>query len=405
VKFNLKYLFPYWIIFYFLGSNILSPGIRTFQFASLYILAGFFLISKRKRIIPLLLKDYWILALIILVGLSCFWSVTPQITFAHLRTLTVQFILAGYLVVTYTPRQVIEYMSKVLGFLTFLSLAYVIFIPEVGVKGERIWLGVFPHQSYLAAVTAIATVSIFYTGFYLISNRSGLSLLKFVTTALIYVCLVVIFYSNARTPLLGLIASLSIIPFFYLNRIKGIRARTFNLLLLGYVFLICVPLVFLMRDFIIVEILGKTPDLTGRSTLWEHLMNKVTENPFGFGQGAFWHNEQLAQEATSILGRRVPRNYNSHSSYIDTLIGIGYPGLLLLFSTITAVTWRNILLTFKYRQIEARWSLQIIVFLLIASYSDTFIGFLNPRGIGWFVFNIISLMSIYRLNSLATHNH
>jgi exopolysaccharide production protein ExoQ len=393
-----KQILPYWIIYYFIGRTLLPGYFTTLQFVSLYLLAGLILVLENKKVLSLLAKDYWLLALISLIGLSFFWSVAPRISFATFRTSIVIFVISGYIVSTYTPKQIIDYMSKILGAIVLISLIYIAAIPEVGISGD-LWIGVFSHQSRLAAVTGFAAISIF-NSFILRNDKARGKYSKVLSITLVAACFMVIWHSGARTPLLALTTSFAILPFFYLNKIKGLKARTQCFLVLIYILVIVIPLVFFLKDFIIVDLLGKSPNLTGRDEIWKHVEDKIAERPFlGYGNGAFWHNQQLSWEVRSKIFFPTPDQFNTHSSYYDCLLGLGFTGLFLLIGAIIAAIFRNIVLFYSHSQLEARWSLQIVIFMLVASYSDTWVGFLT-RNLGWFLFNITSLMSICQLQKI-----
>jgi len=397
----LKQVLPYWIVYYFFGSPLLPSYFRILQFVSLYLFAGLILVLKNKKVLTLLAKDHWLLALISLIGLSFFWSVVPRVSFAQFRTSIVIFIISGYIVTTYTPKQIIDYMSKILGAIVLISLIYIVAIPEVG-KAGVLWRGVFPHQSYFAAVTGFAAISIF-NSFILRNNKARGKCFKVLSITLVAACFIVIWYSQARTPLLSLIASFAILPFFYLDKIKGLKARTQCFLVLIYILVIVIPLVFFLKDFIIVDLLGKSPNLTGRDEVWKYVGDKIAERPFlGYGGAAFWHNQQLSWEVRSKISFPTPDQFNTHSSYYDCLLGLGFIGFFLLIGTIIAAIRRNIILFYRHNQLEARWGLQIVVFMLVASYSDTWVGFLT-RNLGWFLFNIISLMSLCQLQKIKVN--
>lgn len=72
---------------------------------------------------------------------------------------------------------------------------------------------------------------------------------------------------------------------------------------------------------------------------------------------------------------------------------------MLFLSVVTAVR-RMVILAFNYGSVEFRWALQVVIILLVASYSDVFIGFLAARTIGWFVFCIISIKSVLALEKV-----
>lgn len=395
-------LLPYWIVSYYLWTSIPTRLVSILWFGTIYLFAAVFIATKGKRILFILSKDPWIVALIILSGLSWFWSVDTSITFASFRSLIVQYILVGYLVATYSLKQIIGFISKILCGTGILSFLYLIFLPGIAIRspkggeGSGSWQGIFLHQSVLAATMALAIVSLLYA--FLLNRekiRSNISGLWILVVAAI--CLYLLLFCGAKTSLVGCFASFSILPFFYLRQIRGMKTRNLIFMLLTYVFCIGIPLVYLFQEFIIVDILGKNATLSGRSQLWEYLYSQALYRPFGYGLDAFWHNEKL------VRGTVVATDYaygNSHSSYYDLLIGIGFPGMVLLFFCVINVIRKTIVLAFHHNQLEFQWASQVIIIILIASYADSFIGFLKPRTIGWLVFCIISLTSSLELARL-----
>lgn len=284
-------LLPYWIISFYLWTTLPPRLFAIAWFGTLYLLAGLFIVTKGRRILFVLFKDPWITLLIILSGLSYFWSVAPETTFASFRSLIVQYILIGYLAIAYSLRQIIGFISKVLCCTGLLSFAYLIFLPQIAVResaggGEGPWQGIFPHQSVLAGTMALALVSLLYM--FLLERktiRSNLSKLLMLVVG--GICLYLLLFCGAKTALMGCLASFSILPFFFIKQIRGMGTRNLIFALLVYVFCVGIPLLYLFQEFIVVEILGKSPTLSGRSYLWEHLHSKILERPFGYGLNAF----------------------------------------------------------------------------------------------------------------------
>jgi exopolysaccharide production protein ExoQ len=396
-RISVNVLILYWTSFFYLGSTLLPSGLRTFQFASLYLIAFFIFWIHWKYIYYFLTKDKFLLALLILSGVSYFWSVQPSITFAHFRSMAVQYILAAYIAKNFTTNQLLKNLN--LFFKCILILNYIYILIGQGLNRAS-WAGIFPHQSYFAQTMAITTITVFCAYLVLEAEKKASNLGRFSSWLFIAMSLIAIYFSNARTSLVGVLSVLSIIPFFYLEKIRGLKTRTQCFIILGYVLIVGVSLVTFSTEYIVVGILGKSPDLTGRADLWAHLFTKVAERPIlGFGKGAFWHNPELVMEASRMVGRNYSVGYHSHSSYVENLLGLGYPGLTLMLLSIITVLWRNLILFFKYRSLKACWSLQIIIFLAIASFSDTFIGFIQPRGFGSFLFCIIAFMAILELKN------
>lgn len=397
------WIFPYLIIGHYLGTVLVKGLLRDAWFGSLYLLAYILFAKEWKRLLPVAIRDPWIGSLIVLIGFSCAWSVAPPVTFAVFRSLIVSYILACLVATHYKPEQIIGFLGKTLSYAGILSFMYILFLPQVGTRGggglSGAWRGIFPHQSILAATMAIAIISLF--NFLLLNygkNRNKLSILF--TASSIFICLFLLLFCGAKTAVVGLLASFSIVPFFFIKRIRGEKSRFFSFLTLAYAFILGIPFVYLVKDFVIVEILGKSANLTGRDVTWTYLMSKVSERPFlGYGQAAFFHNKQLAAELAAQLDRTIPGVYNAHSAYIDCLVGLGYIGICLMFLFIATLIYKNIVLAVKYKNPIALWNLQLLIFLGVAGYADTFIGLLNPKGIGCFCFCIISVVTTLQLTS------
>lgn len=394
-------IFPYLIIGYYLGTILVKGLLRDVWFGSLYLLAYILFAKEWKRLLPVVMKDLWLISLIVLVGFSYAWSVAPPVTFAVFRSLIVSYVLACLVATHYKPEQIVGFLGKTLSYAGILSLIYILFLPQVAVKGgfNGAWRGIFLHQSILASTMAIAIISLF--NFLLLNrekNKSKISV--FLTVSLIFICLILLLFCGAKTAVVGLFASFSIVPFFFIKRIRGEKPRFFSFLALAYIFILGIPFVYLVKDFVIVDLLGKSTNLTGRDVTWTYLMSKASERPFlGYGTGAFFQNKQLAADFAAQVDRTLPSVYNAHSAYIDCLVGLGYIGISLMFLFIASLVYKNIVLAVKYKNPIALWNLQLLLFLGVAGYSDTFIGFLNPKGIGCFCICMISAISTLQLAS------
>ncbi|MGB3312379.1 MAG: O-antigen ligase family protein [Nodosilinea sp.] len=401
-------LLPYWIVGYYLGTTIPTRQLYILWFGTLYLLALIAIAFKVGKLLTLFLREPLTLLLIGLSGLSWLWSVTPGITFASFRSLIVQYILAGLLVVSYKSSQLIGIVAKIFSACGLISAFYIVFIPQVGIKGSSLfsssWRGIFAHQSILAGVMGIAIISLIYSALYQ-KEANKKSLLNGWFLLPLSICSILLIFCGAKTALVSLIASFSVLPIFFLKKVNKIKERTLIFLTLLYILLFSTATFYIMREFIVVDLLGKSLDLTGRSDTWSFLASKISERPIlGYGLDAFWHNKQISREFAGIVGRQIPDVYNSHNGYLDIAVGLGYVGAFLLGIFIFRVVSRNISFALKNRNIVSLWSLQISIFILIASYSDTFIGLLKPRGIGWLMFSIAYLLIIAQMKELEQEN-
>lgn len=400
---KLFHLIPFWVIPYYLWTTLPTRTMSIVWFGTIYLLAYLFLVLKGKQILFALSKDPILLMLIVLSGMSYFWSVAPDITFASTRSLLVQYTIVGYLAITYGLRQIIRFLSKILGATGILSLLYILFLPNLavrpikhGMEGSGAWQGIFPHQSVLATTMALAIISIVFVLIMEPAKRKPKPLLLSLST--IGICAYLLLFCGAKTAIVGCLASFAILPFFFLKKIRGIGSRNLVFLSLAATFCIGIPLLYSARDIIIVEVLGKNPTLSGRSYLWEYMMPQVWERPFGHGLDAYWHNSDLVRRVYATL--RYPYG-NSHSNYVDMLIGVGIPGLILIGLFAVNLVRKSLTLAITHRRMEYIWVLQILVLISIAAYSDTFMGYLRPRTIGWVLLPLSSVSASLELGRLS----
>ena len=80
---------------------------------------------------------------------------------------------------------------------------------------------------------------------------------------------------------------------------------------------------------------GDPTSLNGRVDLWNHLLTYAAERPWrGYGFGSFWSPQRI-EDVSAEQGWAIQQ---SHSAYIDELLGLGIPGALLyvalLFSSL-----------------------------------------------------------------------
>jgi O-antigen ligase len=80
---------------------------------------------------------------------------------------------------------------------------------------------------------------------------------------------------------------------------------------------------------LIIESLGRDPDLTTRVPLWKTLLVLETNPLIGVGYESFWSGERLVH-----VWRHFPGVMQAHNGYLDLYLNVGLVGLLLLLVSI-----------------------------------------------------------------------
>jgi exopolysaccharide production protein ExoQ len=76
-----------------------------------------------------------------------------------------------------------------------------------------------------------------------------------------------------------------------------------------------------------VELLGKSPTLSGRTVIWHHLLSVEINPILGSGYESFWLGDHIKQSFWPEFDF-VPNE--AHNSYLDTYLNLGLAGLFLL---------------------------------------------------------------------------
>jgi O-antigen ligase len=134
---------------------------------------------------------------------------------------------------------------------------------------------------------------------------------------------------------------------------------------------------------ILIHTLGRNSTLTGRTELWQHLL-EFRGNPIvGVGFESFWLGERLRQ-----VGELYWWQANeAHNGYLETYLNLGVIGVFIL------VGW--LIATFRRSQSEfitdfefGRFRLSFFMAALIYNWTESGFRSLHPV---WFVFFIIAL--------------
>ena len=141
---------------------------------------------------------------------------------------------------------------------------------------------------------------------------------------------------------------------------------------------------------LILELLGRDPNLTNRAIIWSLLDPYIQERPiFGYGFGAFWASSIVTDfvERWGFIG-------NAHSGYYETLLNGGYIGLgLLIFLLIKVVKDLITAYIFSPKNSLIALCFSILVIQTIANYVGYVI--LNHNSSDMFILTTVIFLSTF----------
>ncbi|MBW8891112.1 MAG: O-antigen ligase family protein [Burkholderiales bacterium] len=267
------------------------------------------------------------LSLMLAIGwcwLSVTWAIDPMISFRRLL-LTTMIIWTIFLVIDDCGYD--RTIKVLMIFLTALLVANYVAIAvspsavhsladsmDAGLVGD--WRGLLPQKNFTGAICAL-TILIFTFG----GQRMWLALRIAIIVATAYY----LFRTQSKTSM-GMLVTALVSGAVALRFKPKYRIALIPVLLIGSIF----AMLSSMKWWD--EMLGpfqRQDALTGRVQIWPHLFNYAQDHPLtGSGYGSFWNigeNSpvyQYTKNWVSELG-------NGHNGYIDLLVQIGVPGLVL----------------------------------------------------------------------------
>lgn len=308
---------------------------------------------------PMLLAIAWCV-------LSLSWAVDPDIGSRRLL-LTVLTIWTVFLLVKFGGYQsILDILRGALVVALVVNYAVVFLDPATGIHLMRDsamptalignWRGLMAHKNYAGAASALLILLFLF---------DAKRIPKLLRIAVIVAAGYFLFRAQSKTSG-GMLAIAILVGWMF--QTLGRRLRSY-----------LIPLVMIVTCFVwvmtnayldVLEINYLEPRaFTGRGQIWTVLVRYATANPiFGAGFGSFWN----------IGGNSPVYSYGSgfallvtvgHNGYLDLLVTVGIPGLLLIvFAAIVWPVWR--LLT-SNRIVPARGAMLVAMLLFCVGHNIT----------------------------------
>ena len=245
------------------------------------------------------------------------------------------------------------------------------------------WRGFLPHKNWAGPLCSV-TIIMFLFDTQLLLGR------KRIAQVLVLLGSVFFLYKTQSKTSMNLLG-LSITLGFLFQRYNP----TYRVLLISAAATLAMAAVVFVntyRDKLLAPFWGSDRTvLTGRVDIWPLLIEYWRDHPFGAGFGSFWK-----------VGPESPINYytaswvagigNGHNGYLDLLVTIGWPGLLLaILATVALPLWRLMMST-KVSRGARGMLMALLIFCVAQNGTETS---LLDRDMLMQVFFMLSLALIY----------
>ena len=151
----------------------------------------------------------------------------------------------------------------------------------------------------------------------------------------------------------------------------------------------CLTILILGNWEILLTAMGKDITLTGRTGLWEAVLDMVQERPWlGYGYSGFWLGTDGEGSAYVLQLVGWPATY-SHNGVLDLLLDVGYIGLFVFLLSF-AISWFGaIALARSTKTSNGFWPLMLLTFTLLSNVTDSTI--LRQNSIYWVLYVAVTL--------------
>jgi exopolysaccharide production protein ExoQ len=338
----------------FVGSpvmQVMTVGSELFVFA---------LILSSRNVRSVVLQSWPVLALIAISFVSALWSRNPGATI-HASNTYMTTALFGVVLVGALPQfQCIKFVIRTMVLGCVLSLLWVFIFPEVAIHQltdayqtvhAGLWRGIFSHKQGLGYFAGLTTgLLLFYrTDIFpmpvwaaalgisvtcLLGTQSATGFVAaFITPTILYLA-----YFIARCPV-------------SLRKVMFVKVAA-ALVAIGVAYKSGI------LNFVIIYVLDKSPDLTGRADFWPIILRNFYSSGFSLLGGGYG-----AQIAPTLS------EWSVDNGYIDKFLEFGYVSSPIVFGIFATILWATIRLILRTPSEDARinifpfaiWSVTLVL--------------------------------------------
>lgn len=347
------------------------------------------IISRYKKVIPIVVGEKWLWLLLGIALASTFWSDVPSTTLRGSVFLGQITLFGVYFAARYSLKEQLRLLAVTFSIVVLLSIAIALALPSYGVMTfqeggvhQGAWRGVYSHKNGLGRMMVLSALV------FLLSTSSNHKY-RWIAWFGFILSIALIVLSTSKTALVILLASIVLLPFYKALRWSSSLAISFAI----YMLLVggSVAVLLVSNAEAILGAFGRDLTLTGRTDLWAAAIDKIGERPWlGYGYGGFWRSwEGESAQVLSIIRWAAP---HSHNGFLDLWLDLGLLGLLAFALSFLAVCWRSIVYLRLTKTSEGLLPLAYLTFLLLVNLTES--SLLRQNSL-WILFTAITF---------STHN-
>ncbi|WGV27782.1 O-antigen ligase family protein [Halotia branconii] len=367
-----------------------DTAIVQLTFILIYVITFFLLAIRWKKTVYVLTKNQNIVLLTGIAAFSLLWSVDPTITFTRIVALIGTTLFGVYLSVSYNSLEKhLLIVSFTFGLIVIVSLIFSVVLPKYGVMSgihAGSWRGIYVHKNafgkwmVLSAIICLLKCLKVDKKYFIWEAALGLSIFMLVLSR----------SSAAIIVFLDMIIIFSLLNVLRLQYDLIVPIIAFMMLVTSITTLWAVD-----NANEILGVFGKDTTFTGRTDLWELLIDMALRRPWlGYGYGAFWGLNSASEEVWRAIPWHPP---NAHNGYIDILLNIGFIGLFIFAIGFIRNLAISLMLVRQYKTPEVLFPCMLISYFAISNFSES--GLMVQNDFGWVIYVSLSYLLSASLNN------
>ena len=215
-----------------------------------------------------------------------------------------------------------EVMAIAFGILTVASFLIALGVPRIGVMSEIFpgaWRGVWPEKNALGG-----NMALFFPDFAAAAIFNPKR--KWLWWGIAGLAVLLLLLSTSKTSLVAMLLGMGAMVFIALVR-RG-PAMAVGMSYAAVVVIFVGAAVVLFASSLLFAVLGKDATLTGRTLIWDAVMNQIEHRPWlGYGYGTVWTDKGVWGPLPWIVQEAGFKPQHAHNSWIEQWLWLGLVGL------------------------------------------------------------------------------
>ena len=367
-----------------------TPELR-FLWLPLYLLTIAFAASHYRQVRQVAAANWPLLLLVGLCCLSALWSVEPDVSLRRGIAVGVTTLFGMYLAARFEAAARFRLLAWCFAIMAAASVLVALALPELGVHTgghAGAWRGVFPQKNAFGQMMVYGAAVSLVLALVDQANRRK-------CVALFLLCVALVALSTSITSAIALTTLLTITA--ALTLLVRHRAAAVVIIYVSILGGSAFTIALLADPEAVFGAIGRDPTLTGRTDIWEPLLEVIGEHFWvGHGYAAFWYDpiEGPARYIRKLLQWDVP---SAHNGWAELWLDLGALGVGAFLITFVGALYR----TFARVRVGAidtgLWPFLFLTLFVVFSFSESSI--LRHNDLTWVIY--VATIAAYGFRPVA----